>query len=73
MAYRIRETIQNKGRKFYDSNLRFLDKVLSPVYNAVSYLAGLIIKALNLNELIAKVKILWIYHLTQLSNFLLCI
>ncbi len=49
-VYRIRETIQNKGRKFYDSNLRFLDKVLSPLYSLMAYLAGLIINLLNLNE-----------------------
>ena len=30
MLYRFRETVKNKGRKFYDKNLRFLDKVLSP-------------------------------------------
>ena len=50
MMYRIRETLQNKGRKFYDANLRFLDKVLSPIYNSMSYVAGLVITNLNLNE-----------------------
>ena len=50
MAYRIRETIQNKGRKFYDKNLRFLDKVLSPVYNLMGLLAGRITLLINLRE-----------------------
>ena len=50
MIYRIKETINNKGRKIYDVNLKFLDKLLTPLYNAMAYLAGTMAKKLNLNE-----------------------
>tara|TARA_B100000212_G_scaffold342516_1_gene330156 strand:- start:3686 stop:4390 length:705 start_codon:yes stop_codon:yes gene_type:complete len=50
MAYRLRETLQNKGRKLYDKNLRFLDKVLSPLYKLMAYLAASISNFLNLKE-----------------------
>ena len=50
MIYRIKETINNKGRKIYDVNLKFLDKLLTPLYRAMAYLAGTIAKKLNLNE-----------------------
>ncbi len=40
MLYRLRETVKNKGRKFYDKNLKFLDKVLKPVYYFMAYLVG---------------------------------
>ena len=56
MAYRIRETLQNKFRKIYDSNLRFLDKILSPIYKIMSYIAGSIIRYLNLKEFNRKGK-----------------
>ncbi len=56
MVYRVRETLQNKGRKIYDSNLRLLDKILSPLYKSISYVAGLVIKNLNLNEFDRKGK-----------------
>ena len=36
MVYRVRETLQNKGRKIYDSNLRLLDKILSPLYKSTT-------------------------------------
>ena len=45
MLYRLRETVKNKGRKFYDKNLKFLDKVLKPLYYFISFLVG---KTLNL-------------------------
>ena len=32
MIYRTRETINNKGRKIYDANLKFLDRLLTPIY-----------------------------------------
>ena len=48
--YRIKETIFNKGRKIYDTNLKFLDRLLTPTYRAMAYLAGTIAKKLNLNE-----------------------
>ena len=49
-VYRIKETINNKGRKIYDVNLKFLDKLLTPFYKAMAYLAGTMAKKLNLNE-----------------------
>jgi len=56
MIYRIRETINNKGRKIYDANLKFLDKLLTPLYKAMAYLAGTIARKLNLNEFKRKDK-----------------
>ena len=50
MIYRTRETINNKGRKIYDANLKFLDRLLTPLYKAMAYVAGIIAKKLNLNE-----------------------
>ena len=50
MVYRMRETINNKGRKIYDANLKFLDRLLTPLYRAMAYIAGIIAKKLNLNE-----------------------
>ena len=48
--YRIKETINNKGRKIYDINLKFLDRLLAPLYRAMAYLVGNMTKKLNLNE-----------------------
>ena len=48
--YRTRETINNKGRKIYDANLKFLDRLLTPIYRSMAYLAGTIARKLNLNE-----------------------
>ena len=56
MIYRTKETIHNKGRKIYDSNLKFLDRLLSPLYRTMAYLAGTIAKKLNLNEFKRKDK-----------------
>ena len=56
MIYRMRETIHNKGRKIYDANLKFLDKLLTPLYIAMAYLAGTIARKLNLNEFKRKDK-----------------
>ena len=50
IIYRMREIINNKGRKIYDANLKFLDKLLTPLYKAMAYLAGTIARKLNLNE-----------------------
>ena len=50
MIYRIRDTIHNKGRKIYDANLKFLDRLLTPLYRGIAYLAGSIARKLNLNE-----------------------
>ena len=48
--YRIKETINNKGRKIYDINFKFLDRLLTPLYRAMAYLVGTMTKKLNLNE-----------------------
>jgi len=56
MIYRTKETINNKGRKIYDANLKFLDRLLNPVYKAMAYLAGTIAKRLNLIEFKRKNK-----------------
>ena len=34
----------------YDANLKFLDRLLTPLYKTMAYLAGTIAKKLNLNE-----------------------
>ncbi len=56
MIYRIRETLNNKGRKIYDVNLKFLDSLLTPLYKAMAYLAGTLASKLNLNEFKRKGK-----------------
>ena len=56
MVYRTRETINNKGRKIYDANLKFLDRLLNPLYKGMAYFAGNIAKKLNLNEFKRKNK-----------------
>ena len=48
--YRLRETLQNKGRKFYDANLKFLDRILTPLYRGMAFIAGSMARKLNLNE-----------------------
>ena len=48
--YKLKETIHNKGRKLYDKNLKFLDKLLSPLYSLMGYIAGKLIIFLDLNE-----------------------
>ena len=50
MIYRMKETIHNKGRIIYDANLKFLDRLLTPLYRAMAYLAGTMAKKLNLSE-----------------------
>jgi hypothetical protein len=56
VIYRTRETIHNKGRKIYDANLKFLDRLLTPIYSAMAYLAGTMARKLNLNEFKRKGK-----------------
>ena len=56
MIYRIKETINNKGRKIYDSNLKFLDRLLTPLYKFMAYIAGTMARKLNLNEFKRKGK-----------------
>ena len=48
--YRLRETLQNKGRKFYDANLKLLDRMLTPLYKGMAFVAGSMARKLNLNE-----------------------
>ena len=54
--YRLRETLQNKGRKIYDANLKFLDRILSPLYKGMAFVAGSMARKLNLNEFNRKGK-----------------
>ena len=56
MIYRTKETINNKGRKIYDANLKFLDRLLTPLYKSMAYLAGIMARKLNLNEFKRKGK-----------------
>ena len=56
MIYRTKETIFNKGRKIYDANLKFLDRLLTPLYRAMAYLAAIIASKLNLDEFKRKGK-----------------
>jgi len=56
MFYRLRETLMNKGRKFYDKNLRFLDKILTPLYYSLAFSAGKILQIINLSEFDRKGK-----------------
>ena len=56
MIYRTKETINNKGRKIYDANLKFLDRLLTPLYKSMAYLAGTMAKKVNLNEFKRKGK-----------------
>lgn len=48
--YRTREGIKNRSRKFYDKNLKFLDKVLTPLYFLMAYIASKIILLIDLKE-----------------------
>ena len=52
----LRETIRNKGRKFYDKNLKFLDKVLKPVYYVIALLVGKTLSLLDENQFNRKGK-----------------
>ena len=56
MIYRTRETIHNKGRKIYDTNLKFLDRLLNPLYKVMAHAAGSMVRKLNLNEFKRKGK-----------------
>ena len=56
MIYRTKETIHNKGRKIYDANLKFLERLLTPLYRAMACLAGIMASKLNLNEFKRKGK-----------------
>ncbi len=54
--YRIRETLKNKGRKFYDKNLKFLDRVLKPLYYFIAFLVGKILTLIDSNQFNRKGK-----------------
>ncbi len=54
--YRLRETIKNKGRKFYDKNLKFLDKVLRPIYYFIAFLVGKTLSLIDEEQLNRKGK-----------------
>lgn len=56
IMYRFRETLQNKGRKIYDANLKFLDRILTPLYKGMAFVAGSLARKLNLNEFKRKGK-----------------
>ena len=56
IIYRTKETIFNKGRKIYDANLKFLERLLTPLYRAMACLAGIMASKLNLNEFKRKGK-----------------
>ena len=48
--YRLRESFKNKGRKFYDFNLRLLEKLFTPIYTSIAYLAGRVISLVDLRN-----------------------
>jgi len=50
MLYRFRESVKNKGRKFYDKNLKFLDKVLTPLYYFLAFIAGKLLLLIDLDQ-----------------------
>ena len=50
MFYRLKETIMNKSRKIYDKNLKFLDRLLTPLYFLLAYTAGKILLLVDLDE-----------------------
>ena len=56
IMYRFRETLQNKGRKIYDANLKFLDRILTPLYKGMAFVAGSLARKLNLYEFKRKGK-----------------
>ena len=50
MFYRIKETLNNKGRKIYDGNLKFLERILTPLYKGMAFFAGFLVSKLDLDE-----------------------
>ena len=50
MVYKTREKIKNKGRKFYEKNIKILEVLFKPIYLSISFFIGKIISILNLNE-----------------------
>ena len=54
--YKFRETFKNKGRIFYEKNLRFLEIIFKPIYISFSFLIGKILLLLDLKEFNRKEK-----------------
>ena len=50
MIYRLRETLNNRGRKIYDANLKFLDRLLTPLYRILAFVGGTLARKVNLSE-----------------------
>jgi hypothetical protein len=50
IIYRTKETLHNKGRKIYDANLKFLERLLTPIYKVMAFIAGFMAKKLDLDE-----------------------
>ena len=50
LIYQTRETLHNKGRKIYDANLKFLERILNPLYKGMAFIAGVLVSKLDLNE-----------------------
>lgn len=50
MYYRTRETIKNKFRKIYDSNLKLLGKILNPLYLFLGFIGVKIISLINISN-----------------------
>jgi len=54
--YKTREKIKNKGRKFYEKNLKLLEILFKPIYLSISFFIGKMISLLNLKEFNRKGK-----------------
>ena len=50
LFYQFKETINNKGRKLYRQNLLFLEKIFYPIYLILIYIAGNLLKFLDMNQ-----------------------
>ena len=48
--YKTREHIKNKGRKFYEKNIKFLEILFGPIYKSLSFIIGKLVTIINLNE-----------------------
>ena len=56
LIYKWREVIKNKSRKLYHRNILFLEKIFYPLYFTLAYIAGKLLKILNLNQFDRKGK-----------------
>ncbi len=48
--YKFRETINNKTRKLYHKNLKFLEKIFLPLYSIFSVVISILFNYLNLHQ-----------------------